>query len=73
MSAPALRRADIGISLGIRGTEVARAAADLVLLDDNFASLVSTVEEGRHIYVNIRRAFLYLISRCPSAPARPGC
>ena len=60
--APALRRADIGISMGERGTEVARAAADLVLLDDNFASLVSTVKEGRHIYNNIQSAFLYLLA-----------
>jgi len=60
--APALRRADIGVSMGKRGTEVARAAADLVLLDDNFASLVSTVKEGRHIYNNIQAAFLYLLA-----------
>jgi Ca2+-transporting ATPase len=60
--APALRRADIGISLGIRGTEVARAAADLVLLEDDFASLVATVREGRRIYANIQRAFLYLLA-----------
>ncbi len=60
--APALRRADIGISLGIRGTQVARAAADLVMLDDNFASLVATVREGRAIYANIQRAFLYLLA-----------
>ncbi len=60
--APALRRADIGVSFGIRGTPVARAAADLVLLDDNFAALVATVREGRAIYANIQRAFLYLLS-----------
>ncbi|HZZ84960.1 MAG TPA: cation-transporting P-type ATPase [Anaeromyxobacteraceae bacterium] len=60
--APALRRADIGISLGVRGTEVARAAADLVLLDDDFTSIVATVREGRAIYENIQRAFLYLIA-----------
>jgi P-type Ca2+ transporter type 2C len=60
--APALRRADIGISYGIRGTEVARAAADLVLLDDDFAALVATIREGRGIYANIQRAFLYLLS-----------
>ncbi len=60
--APALRRADIGISLGIRGTQVARAAADMVMLDDNFASLVATVREGRAIYANIQRAFLYLLA-----------
>jgi Ca2+-transporting ATPase len=60
--APALRRADIGISLGIRGTEVARGAADLVMLHDDFGSLVATVREGRRIYANIQRAFLYLIA-----------
>lgn len=60
--APALRRADIGIAMGQRGTDVARATADLVLLDDNFASIVGTVREGRHILRNIQRAFLYLIA-----------
>jgi Ca2+-transporting ATPase len=60
--APALRRADIGIVMGQRGTDVARATADLVLLDDNFASIVTTVREGRHILQNIQRAFLYLIA-----------
>src|SRR5206468_12924548 len=59
--APALRRADIGIAMGQRGTDVARSTADLVLLDDNFASIVTTVREGRHILENIQRAFLYLI------------
>ncbi len=60
--APALRRADIGISLGIRGTAVARAAADLVMLQDDFASLVATVREGRAIYSKIQRAFLFLLA-----------
>lgn len=60
--APALRRADIGIAMGQRGTDVARATADLVLLDDNFASIVDTVRQGRHILQNIQRAFLYLIA-----------
>lgn len=60
--AAALRRADIGIAMGQRGTDVARTTADLVLLDDNFASIVGTVREGRHILRNIQRAFLYLIA-----------
>lgn len=60
--APALRRADIGISMGAHGTEVARTSADLVLLDDNFASLVAAVREGRHVFGNIQRAFLYLLA-----------
>jgi Ca2+-transporting ATPase len=60
--APALRRADIGIAMGQRGTDVARATADLVLVDDNFASIVETVREGRHVLENIQRSFLYLIA-----------
>ena len=60
--APALRRADIGVSMGQRGTDVARAAADLVLLDDNFASIVGAVAAGRKIFLDIQRAFLYLIA-----------
>src|SRR6185369_9098407 len=60
--APALRRADIGVSMGQRGTDVARAAADLVLLDDNFASIVAAVSAGRKIFLDIQRAFLYLIA-----------
>ena len=60
--APALRRADIGISMGKRGTEVARAASDLVLLDDDFASIVATIRQGRHLYANIQSAFLYILA-----------
>jgi Ca2+-transporting ATPase len=58
--APALRRANIGIAMGQRGTEVARAVAGLVLLDDDFGALVETVREGRQIFDNIQRAFLFL-------------
>lgn len=57
--APALREADIGIAMGQSGTDVARDAADLVLLDDHFGSIVAGVEQGRSTYVNIRRFLTY--------------
>lgn len=60
--APALREADIGVAMGRRGTEVARAAATLVLLDDDFSTIVSAVRDGRRIFENLSRAFGYLIA-----------
>jgi len=60
--APALRHADVGVAMGERGTEVARQAADLVLADDNLATMVTAVAEGRRIYANVRRFLLYGLS-----------
>ena len=60
--APALRAADIGVAMGRSGTDVAREAADIVLLDDNFASIAAAVEEGRAVYDNIRRFAQYHFS-----------
>jgi Ca2+-transporting ATPase len=60
--APALKAADVGVAMGKRGTEVARAAATIVLMNDNFATIVAAVREGRRIFENLRRAFGYLIA-----------
>src|ERR1700737_5122674 len=60
-NAPALKKADIGVAMGIKGTEVTKEAAGMILADDNFASISAAVKEGRTVYNNIEKAMLFVL------------